>query len=256
MTQKLQKDISSAIRKLRQERRWNQAELAQKLGISQSRLSEIEAGKGSISAEQLITLIQTCNVPLSYFVKTKPTDPEAPLRNAIARLGGTQLTEDPNVLPSEKLNDLYIVIFETLVSGASSRLIISLVPVIINNASNIHFDRILKKMQEYKLENRLFWIGDGIIRALNKRLGTFVPREQSRLYGKAKTVLNNFFWSNLDDTHGQNCPEDLLDSDITSQKTLDQLKESRDDLAKKWHIITRITENDFYQSLLAAEQNA
>jgi transcriptional regulator with XRE-family HTH domain len=256
MAEKQQKRISSALRRLRQERRWSQSEFAQKLGISQSRLSEIESGKGSISAEQLITVMQTFNVPLNYFVKTKATDPEAPLRNAIARLGGSQLTEDPNILPSEKLNDIYTVIFETLVGGASSRLITSLVPVIINNAPHVNFSYIQKKLAKYRLENRLYWIGEGIIRALDQRLTTFVPREQSLKYRRAKTILDNFFGIELRINKGRDFHEDLLDSDIASQKTLDQIKVSRDDLANKWHIVTRITEDDFYQSLLAAEQNA
>lgn len=255
MTDKLQKSISAAIRRLRQDRRWNQAELAKTLGVSQSRLSEIESGKGSISAEQLIILMQTFNVPLSHFVKTKPADPDAQLRNAISRLGGSQLIENPDVLPSEKLNEVSTVITETLISGISSRLITNLVPTIVNNIRNFSFIRTLIKLKEYGLQNRLFWIADGLLWALNKRLSIFVPKDRLLLYRQAKTVLENFFNPQLLCAYTYNLQEDILDPDITSQKTLEQTKKSRDDIAKKWRIVTRITADDFYQSLLAAEQN-
>lgn len=245
------------MRKLRLAHHWNQVELAQKLGMSQSRLSAIEAGKGSISAEQLIILMQTFNVPLSYFVATKSIDPESQLRNAIARLGGSQLKEAPNILPSERLAEINTVIIETLTGGMSSRLITSLVPVVVNYAREIHFDRILKKMSEYKLENRLLWIGDGITRTLDKRLATFVPREQSLKYRKARAILDVFFDVQFAIRRFRgDFSEDLLDAEIASRKTFNQIMESRDDLAKKWHIVTRITEDDFYQSLITAERNA
>src|SRR3989338_3410321 len=130
MVQKAQKIIAPIIKKARLGRGLSQAELAEKIGITQSRLSQIENGNGSFSAEQLITLSKFFNLPISTFDPDKPADPEAQLRNSLARLGASQLKEQPNLLPSEKLGDVYNVICETLVGGASSRLIAALVPVI------------------------------------------------------------------------------------------------------------------------------
>src|SRR5262245_15672041 len=84
--------IADQVRALRQERHWTQATLADRLGLSQSRLSEIERGAGSFTAEQLLAMLRTFNVPLSYFAA--PTrDPEAEIQNALARLGAAHLQE-------------------------------------------------------------------------------------------------------------------------------------------------------------------
>ena len=59
--------IAKKVRLLRRERRLSQAELAKKLGLSQSRLSELENGAGSFTAEQLVMLLQLFNVTLADF---------------------------------------------------------------------------------------------------------------------------------------------------------------------------------------------
>ena len=43
---KTKEKIATKVRELRKQRRWTQAELAKRLGLSQSRLSEIERGAG------------------------------------------------------------------------------------------------------------------------------------------------------------------------------------------------------------------
>jgi transcriptional regulator with XRE-family HTH domain len=47
---KLRVRVGKTVRELRHARRWTQAELARRLDVSQGRLSEIEAGKGSFTA--------------------------------------------------------------------------------------------------------------------------------------------------------------------------------------------------------------
>lgn len=44
---KLRIRVGKRVRELRHARRWTQVELARQLDVSQGRLSEIEAGKGS-----------------------------------------------------------------------------------------------------------------------------------------------------------------------------------------------------------------
>jgi len=255
MLDKYKKQIAASIKKARLERRWRQTELAKKLGISQARLSEIEGGKGSITAEQLVVSLQLFNLPLSYFVKTEQVDEEAQLQNVIARLGASQLREDPNVLPSEKLNEVNKVILETLVSGPSARLITGLTPIIVHNAQRIKFIKIYRELQRLSLHIRLYWLINGILGALNERLESFVPRKLKLIYRKAHLILHNVVFYNNALSSSKKYQEDQLDSDITSKRTLNQIKESRDELAKKWNIITRIKEEDFLKALLDAEQN-
>ena len=65
----------------------SQAELAQKLGLSQSRLSELENGAGSFSAEQLVLLLQVFNVTVENFAHRRQRSHTDTLQNALARLG-------------------------------------------------------------------------------------------------------------------------------------------------------------------------
>ena len=61
MLQSLDKDrrrIAAKVRELRQSRNWTQAELSKRLQLSQSRLSEIERGAGSFTAEQFLLLLR------------------------------------------------------------------------------------------------------------------------------------------------------------------------------------------------------
>ena len=86
LLRKLRGRVGDTVRELRRDRRWTQAELAGQLGLSQGRLSEIEGGKGSLTAEQFLLLLGLFNVGASRFW-TAPADPEADLQNALARLG-------------------------------------------------------------------------------------------------------------------------------------------------------------------------
>ncbi|MBI4124687.1 MAG: helix-turn-helix transcriptional regulator [Deltaproteobacteria bacterium] len=252
MDSKLKQRITDTLRKVRQERRWTQAELAEKLGLSQSRLSEIEHGKGSLTAEQFITLLKLFNLPISHFIKTKSDNSEAQLQKALARLGGTQLKEDPNVLPSEKLNDAYNVILETVIGG-SPRLLTALTPVIILHAHPPLFRKIINKLKEYRLENRFYWVLNGVSRVIDRRFKTHVPHNKRFIYRRAKTILEEMLnWQTMIASEYE---EDRLDAGIVSEKTFHQLRESRDALALVWKVVTRIREEDFYNALLESEKN-
>jgi DNA-binding XRE family transcriptional regulator len=76
--------ISRVVRDLRKERGWTQAELAGKLGLSQSRLSEVERGDGSFTAEQFLQILRLFNVAVDRFLGE--TDRSLQLQNALARL--------------------------------------------------------------------------------------------------------------------------------------------------------------------------
>ena len=62
--------IARKVKTLREEKRWTQAELSGRLGLSQSRLSEIERGQGSFTAEQFLTILKLFNVPVTHFAVT------------------------------------------------------------------------------------------------------------------------------------------------------------------------------------------
>src|SRR5688572_8921705 len=118
--------IGPKVRELRRGRRWTQAELARRLGLSQARLSEIERGAGTFSAEQFIEILRLFNVPVSHFALDARPDPDSELQNVLARLGAFELHE-PEALPSERIVDVNEAIRQTLVTG-SARLVAALAP--------------------------------------------------------------------------------------------------------------------------------
>jgi HTH-type transcriptional regulator/antitoxin HipB len=56
--------IGEILRGRRKARRVSQAQLAQKLGVSQSRLSAIEAGTAALTVDRLITLANVLDLQL------------------------------------------------------------------------------------------------------------------------------------------------------------------------------------------------
>src|SRR4051812_19664007 len=120
--------IARKVRALRTARQWTQAELAARLGLSQSRLSEIERGAGSFTAEQFLEILRLFNVTPDDFVTVEHAGDQA-LQNALARLGARQLRESPDVLPSERLREVDRVLREVLSSAESPRLVTALAPV-------------------------------------------------------------------------------------------------------------------------------
>lgn len=106
--------IAAQVRHLRTERRWTQAELAKGIGLSQARLSEVERGDGSFSAEQLLEILRLFNVTLDVFTERAAADDE--LQNALARLGATHLRTVPGALPSVRFGGARAVVREVLLS--------------------------------------------------------------------------------------------------------------------------------------------
>ena len=64
------------VRELRTERRWTQAVLAEKLGLSPARLSEIERGGGSFTAEQFLEVLRLFNVNVDAFAGPQRVEDE------------------------------------------------------------------------------------------------------------------------------------------------------------------------------------
>jgi transcriptional regulator with XRE-family HTH domain len=60
--------IGAKVRALRTARRLTQAQLARELKVAQGRLSDLELGKASLTAEQFLHILRIFNVPASEFM--------------------------------------------------------------------------------------------------------------------------------------------------------------------------------------------
>lgn len=61
------KQIGKRVKVLRQSKQWYQEDLAEKIGITQAHLSNIETGKVNITLEKLLLLHDVLGVPMAEF---------------------------------------------------------------------------------------------------------------------------------------------------------------------------------------------
>lgn len=243
--------VAARVRELRQSRRWTQAELSVKLGMSQARLSEIERGAGSFAAEQLLEVLRLFNVDLSDFVP--PSPPDAILQNALARLGALHLRERDDVLPSAQLRDVVDAVRETLVSPYSSRLVTALGPVIVWNINIINLDLLHQQLVELGLSRRLGWLIENILTTLGV-IRKPALSEWGRRQRRAKVVLAQFI-ENVQlpsPEQGAGLRLDHFDADIRSRESLDEVWLAASLISRKWQIVTSLKPQDFEVALRAA----
>ena len=254
-TRKYRQDIAKKVRHLRRERHWTQKKLAQLLGLSQNRLSEIEGGQGSFTAEQLILLSKTFNVPVSDFTSATGKAYQK-IQNALARHGATHLLENQESLPSELLEEGTNLVYETLIAADSSRQIVALGPVIVNYATPPLLNKLRIKFNEVGLINRFGWLITNVRRAICVQLDDkSLSIEWRRKYVKADLVLKNlldFPWFKLDSKDKK--LTDILDNTITDNKTLEEIRKNSSEISKEWGIITRIQLEDFVNAFRDARE--
>jgi transcriptional regulator with XRE-family HTH domain len=245
-------EIAKAVRALRRERAWTQAELAGKLGLSQSRLSEIESGGGSFTAEQFLQILRLFNVTTSRFTDSG-VDRQAQLQNALARLGAHHLQEQSDLVPAEDLDEPTEVVREILMEG-EPRLLTALAPVLVANIDRISLGKLYLDLEKVGLERRLGWISENTLAALNLALQGELPRSWAQRARRAEVLLGAFLEATpaTGSANGKPPVGDALDRSIRSKKTLDQVKASSSDISRKWDIVSSLTPADFAESLRAA----
>lgn len=69
--------VGERIKKRRTELGWTQDQLAQKAGISKSFLSDLENGKRSVSADNLLDIARVLTLSLDYLMKGEETEPKS-----------------------------------------------------------------------------------------------------------------------------------------------------------------------------------
>jgi transcriptional regulator with XRE-family HTH domain len=245
--------IAEKVRVLRQERRWTQAELARHLELSQSRLSEIETGDGSFTAEQFLTILRLFNVPASHFTESAP-DHQAALQNALARLGAVQLRESSEIVPPDDLVALPDVIRETLLDG-SARLITALAPVLESHIDRLNLNRLHAVTVEVGLAGRLGWVLENTLAALGQELAGALPSPWAQRYRRAQTLLGAFLESAAAPQAARSqtaVAADILDPGIRSKRTLEEVRASSSDISRRWHVVTRLQPENFAEALRGA----
>ncbi len=243
--------IGRKVRELRVARRWTQAELAKELRLSQARLSEVERGAGSFTAEQFLQILRLFNAAVTDFDPATPRDQTAELQNALARHGAVELQESEQVLPSVQLQNLHTAIRETLVVG-TPRLLAALGPVLVNHIDRISLRRLYVDLSTFGFERRLAWLVESVRDAVAGQLAPPPSASWSRRYRRTLLVLEEFLkfveqWANP-----QAPAHDVLDMDILSKRSLERVQLSSSETSRRWGIITSLQLSDFSVALQSA----
>jgi transcriptional regulator with XRE-family HTH domain len=242
--------IARRVQELRKDRHWTQAELSRRLNLSQSRLSEIERGAGSFTAEQFLEILRLFNVAASDFDRRR-SDPSSDLQNALARLGALHLQESTTVLPSERLAKVTDAIREAIVAGEHPRLVTAIAPVLVRNIDAIHPSKLHVDLEAAGLGRRFGWIAANTLEAIRHEAPSASP-SWKKLYARATVVLESLLSFIAPEHHNQPVPLDILDAGIRSKKTLDDVIASRSSLSHRWGIASNLRPEDFALALRGA----
>lgn len=251
--EQIRASIAGNVRTLRLERRWTQRDLAEKIGLSQARLSEMERGAGSFTAEQLLLMAQLFNVPVDHFAPRGVSEPDhrAELQNTLVRLGAPQLQENQDILPSARLKEVTHVVKEVLLVG-TPRLVVALAPVLAKQIDQVNLSYLWTELREVGRERRLYWLAENVIEAIQSQRGA--SRELAAQYRRAETVLIS--WTEHArarvQQEEQEMYEDLLDTTIRSAKTLHQLRASRSQISRRWSVVSALQPAHFAEALVEA----
>ncbi|PIP82625.1 MAG: hypothetical protein CO113_15690 [Elusimicrobia bacterium CG_4_9_14_3_um_filter_62_55] len=245
-----QKHIGEKVREIRHQRLWTQADLAKYLDLSQNRLSEIEHGKGSFTAEQLLIIVKLFNVSFDIFLPKKRGPALPRIQKALARLGARHLHEPEDALPTEKLTTARELIREVLVSAESPRHITSLAPVIVENCSALNLPALRDELVGLRLERRFGWLLQNVRAALDLELKSSRLSNRWNLdYRRARKILDFSIDYNPPPPEAA---EDLFDSDITTDESVREVRQERSPLSERWRILTRFQPEDFASALRQA----
>ncbi len=241
--------IGPTVRTLRVARRWTQAELAIHLGLSQSRLSQVERGQGTLSAEQLLRVMQLFHVGAEHFVDV--SEDASPVQAALARHGARQLLDDGTLIPSSLTEPLDIV-WTVLRAPESARHLAALAPVLVENIDRIAMSELVARATTAARQARLGWLLESVHSVLVETRP--VTAKDRRRVRRAQLVLSTLLESGVLKPPAETVPLDLLDPDIRTRQTAEQVFSTASPEARRWRIVTRIRTEDFSQALEAARE--
>jgi transcriptional regulator with XRE-family HTH domain len=248
---KVRLSIARRVHQLRTERRWTQGELARRLGVSQNHVSDLERGRGSFTAEQLLALLGLFNVPASSFLPSSSASQGsgAELQNALSRLGAAHLREIPDVVPSDALEAPGDVIREALLAD-SARHVTALAPVLVANVDRVNLRRIFGELADAGLDRRFAWVVDNTVEALHIVLPRSTRGEWTQRARRAETLLAGLRGFLVDHhARGGEAPDDVLDPDINNARTLEQVKRGASEISKRWGVVSSLQPADFVEAI-------
>jgi len=237
--------IGATLRNVRKTKQMTQGELAGLLGLSQPRLSEIERGRSSLTAEQFLHLLQVLNLKVNAF--NKRASPSRSLQNALVRFGANHLREYRSTPPTQRHDSPEKVIIEVLLDPASKRFVTALCPVLVWSIEAVSPHRIQHNLAQTGLPRRFPWLVDNTLIALQE-LPQPRQREWRLCWKRASIVLNSLPYrpEETDSTL------DSFDPGIRSKISFDRAWQNASETSRSWGIVSTLSEDDFSYALARA----
>jgi transcriptional regulator with XRE-family HTH domain len=234
----LRRHVLETLRALRAERGWTQRRVATALGTSQSRLSVVERGEGSISAEQLLTAMQLFGVPAERFRPAGVTRAGVMAR-ARALLGSPDAVGAPSV--EQRADAAQALLVEVLLAPRKGTHLQVLAPLLVRNLDLIALPRVYERLEQRGRGARLGWLADAVAAAIQS-LSTPLPGAWGPLARHAEVALYAFS-TQLQDARDRSersrlLVEDVLETGLSSAVELEALRRENGVEAKAWGIVT------------------
>jgi len=249
--------IGAKVRELRLARHWTQIELARHLGLSQARLSEIERGGGSFTAEQLLLILRLFNVDIGEF-SGAVVDDQRDLQNALVRYGAAHLREDPNAAVTARYRSAADVVRAVLLNPGSERWVTALSPVLVRSIDEVPLPALQSDLVSAGVPNRLGWLVENTLEALRDLPGAdHAQSPWAQRARRAEVVLSSFL-QHLRPIH----PEwsdggvpDPFDQGIRSTTTLRRVWDEASLISRRWGIASSLRVEDFRRALGGAHES-
>lgn len=241
--------IGQRVRALRHERHWTQRELAEALGLSQNRLSELERGKGSFTAEQFLALLRLFNVDAASF-EPRLADESAELQNALIRHGARHLREVPGVAVSDRFRRPLDVLRNVLLEPNSERFVTALAPVLVWSLDEISLALLQDQLAHSGVPNRLGWLIDNTLAAIYSAPPDAKQSiEWRRRLKRAVFALYTFKEQLQFQDPSRSKVLDLFDPGIRTLETRDRVWSEASEISHRWSILTALQVDDFAEAL-------
>lgn len=227
----------------------SQADLGAMLGLSQARLSQVERGQGSFSAEQLLRILSIFNIGAEHFARS-PESGVSALQNALVRVGASHLVASDVPVPST-LEDPANLVFFVLLDPESPRHVAALAPVLVKSIDRISLPMLAAKLKETGRDARLGWLLESVRNVLVQQAPAAYSNARREMQ-RALATIDLFLKSRALHPGAPGAAIQLLDANIRSLDTAERVLAEASDEAKKWKLATRLTRDDFAEALKAA----
>lgn len=225
-------------------------ELSKRLGISQTRLSRIERGAGTLAAEELLDLLAIFNVGVDAFRPPQPED--ASLQNALVRFGASHLRENSAVGVREEHASALKVVKAVLLHPTSPRHITALAPVLVQSADTLSFPTLRESVALGGGLARYGWLIENTLAAIDDLQDGDVSAKVRRTLARAVLVLRRYALRGAEAEQLDDQGWDPFDKNIRSPQTQAAVRSEASEISRRWRIETRIQPTDFAGALRSA----